>query len=402
MKIGILTFYRVPNFGANLQAISTYLYLKNHGHEPVMIIYDPKRTNERNETELAVQAQTHLQFVDTLMPSHTQRCNGADEINIAIKKYKIEAIIVGSDAVVQHHPLLSRIHKGRRKPFYFSKLPPERMFPNPFWGVDIDPLIPMAMMSVSSQNSRFKLFSKSLKKRMAEALSRMKYISVRDAWTQQLILSVLDSQCRNVPITPDPVFAFNYNVSNLIPTVEDIRSRFNLPDKYVLVCLNAQNLEASQLQDLENKFASHGLHCVAFTLPVGIKFNHPFAYKVDTPLDPLDWYALIKYASGYVGCNMHPIVVSLHNAVPCFSIDHWGTRNFWGRSKDDGSSKVADILERYGLGDNRAVIENNKCVVDSNLIVDKILNYPKGKVAEFSKEWTESYKLMMDNILKSF
>ena len=39
MKIGVLTFLNVANFGANLQATSTYYYLKNHGHVPVFINY---------------------------------------------------------------------------------------------------------------------------------------------------------------------------------------------------------------------------------------------------------------------------------------------------------------------------------------------------------------------------
>ena len=30
MRIGILTFYKVANFGANLQALSTFYYLKSN------------------------------------------------------------------------------------------------------------------------------------------------------------------------------------------------------------------------------------------------------------------------------------------------------------------------------------------------------------------------------------
>lgn len=44
MNIGILTFYRVANFGANLQAVSTYYYLKNNGHNPVLVLYESKET----------------------------------------------------------------------------------------------------------------------------------------------------------------------------------------------------------------------------------------------------------------------------------------------------------------------------------------------------------------------
>ena len=32
MRIGVITYYKVKNFGANLQAVSTYMYLKNNGN----------------------------------------------------------------------------------------------------------------------------------------------------------------------------------------------------------------------------------------------------------------------------------------------------------------------------------------------------------------------------------
>lgn len=66
------------------------------------------------------------------------------------------------------------------------------------------------------------------------------------------------------------------------------------------------------------------MHCIAFPMPVGIRFKHPFAYEIGIPLPVLNWYGLIKYASAYVGSNMHPIIVSLHNGTPCYSIDYWG------------------------------------------------------------------------------
>ena len=37
MKIGLLAYHAVCNFGAMLQLLSTYMFLKNHGHEPVII-----------------------------------------------------------------------------------------------------------------------------------------------------------------------------------------------------------------------------------------------------------------------------------------------------------------------------------------------------------------------------
>jgi len=39
MKIGILTYHAPYNFGANLQAYTTSLYLKSLGHDPMIIDY---------------------------------------------------------------------------------------------------------------------------------------------------------------------------------------------------------------------------------------------------------------------------------------------------------------------------------------------------------------------------
>lgn len=38
--------------------------------------------------------------------------------------------------------------------------------------------------------------------------------------------------------------------------------------------------------------------------------------NISLPISPIEWYNIIKYSVGYVGNNMHPIIVSIHNAVP--------------------------------------------------------------------------------------
>ena len=97
---------------------------------------------------------------------------------------------------------------------------------------------------------------------------------------------------------------------------------------------------------------------------------------------------------------MHPIVISLHNAVPCYSIDNWGTTNFWGKRIDDGSSKVQDILDRYGLSDNRSAITDGRCDVTAEKIFKALDSYDKAKVAEVSKHQYESYSKMMEDCLR--
>lgn len=89
---------------------------------------------------------------------------------------------------------------------------------------------------------------------------------------------------------------------------------------------------------------------------------------------------------------MHPIVVCLHNAVPCFSIDHWGTRDFWGHHKNDESSKVNDILKIFELQEYIVPIEEDHCPVNPSYIVDKIVSFPRQKVLAKSKDMNNIYE----------
>lgn len=402
MKIGILTFYRVANFGANLQALSTYQYMINNGHTPVMINYYDKKwyASFDTKTRQDLQVQEHLKFVKEYLPNQTCLCFSVEDINAEIKRHKIEAIIVGSDAVVQHHPLITRLSRGRRKPIYIAPVSADRYFPNPLWGVGISQEVKMALMSGSSQNSKYNLFSPGTKKKMREALKRFRFLSVRDNWTLKMFKDGL--KVSDVSLTPDPVFAFNYNAGSMVPDKTTIQAKFNLPEKYVLVSLRGQSISFSELESLSNEFRKHNYECIALPMPEGITFKHPFKYEISVPLSPIDWYALIKNADGYVGSNMHPIVVSLHNAVPCYSIDNWGTRNWRGKATDNGSSKVEDIMKICGVGINRITINLVDCHIDAENVVNAIMSFPADSVKKEASILYEKYQTMMQQILESF
>lgn len=399
MNIGILTFYKVANFGANIQGVSTYYYLKKIGHNPIFLNYVSVKTENSLEESYkkSVQTKAHIDFVNSYIENQTENLYNSEDVVAAIDKYHIDAIIIGSDAVVQHHPLLSRIHRGRRKPFYISHPAPERMFPNPFWGCGFDDKIPTVMMSVSSQNSKYSQFSQSLKSRMFRTLNNMKYISVRDTWTLNMMKAI--GVNHDVKVTPDPVFAFNYNAGHLVPSEDDIRKRFSLPKDYVLVSLHSQSLTLKTLDELNSMFKAIGKTCVAFPMPGGVRYQHHFDYEIKVPLSSIDWYALIKYASGYVGSNMHPIIVSLHNAVPCFSIDHWGTKDFFNRTVRDGSSKVEHIMGVFGLKNYVKPIDNDICDVEASVIVDAIQKFPCEHVRKVAIDKYDEYLKMMGEIM---
>lgn len=410
MKIGVLTFLHVANFGANLQATSTYYYLKNQGHTPIFINYTSYQVEITNKISqfkkklqnrsISIQTLEHEKFIKEQIKNQTRNVHTCSQVFEVIKEEGIEAVIIGSDAVAQHWPLFSTLKLGKHRPFWIEPLQQERRFPNPFWGVGFSARIPTAMMSVSSQNSKYPIFTKSVLKRIAKQIDTMTYISVRDAWTKDMMLAAQPS--RSIEVTPDPVFALNYNLGDLIPSENDIRRKFELPEKYVLIGLRSQVYTYEELDKMNELLKSEGKECVAFNIDGVYAYKHPFKYEIKLPLNPLDWFGLIKYASAYIGSNMHPIVSSLTNGVPCFSIDNWGIVDFLGKKKTSKSSKVYDVLSQYGLTDYWCAIENGKCNTTVEKIIEKLHNFPTDKVKQISIKRVNVYKNMMERIISSF
>lgn len=390
-NIGVITFYKTANFGANLQAISTYKYLEQNGFNVIFVNYMSDDTRTRYEQlKDSIEWKGHIATVNSVIKNQTEWCRDAGQILKVIGKYKIDAIIIGSDALLQHHTLISRLRKGKRKPLYVVPVGKDRLFPNLFWGCGFSDKLPVGLLSVSSQNSSYQTFSLLLKCRMKKALGRLKYISVRDTWTLKMVKSI--SPNLEVKKTPDPVFGFNYNANDLIDKKEVILSRFGLPSNYVLVSLFGQNLSYEVLSDLKTLLGKQGIACASLHMPTGKPYKHPFDFEIKAPLSPLDWYALIKYSYGYVGNNMHPIVVSLHNAVRCFSIDNWGRQNFWGRKVNDGSSKIEDVMRDFGVLSNHRMIDNGTCKISASEIVECLNSFPVEEVRKKSDYFYENYK----------
>lgn len=408
MKIALLTFLDVANYGANLQAASTYRYLAGHGHEVWALDYKSYKTCiERSlstwkrrllHQPLRVQDVAHRKFVEEVIKNRISGLHTTSQVAHAILENQFDGVIIGSDAVVQHWPWFSTLRFGKHRPFWIEPMQRERRFPNPFWGKGYSDKIPSAMMSVSSQNSKYDSFSAVTLREMADLLRRMKYISVRDEWTKKMMLTAATDI--NVEVTPDPVFALNQNLSDIIPTENDIRKRFSLPKQYVLVGLRGQTISKSDLAILDHLFKKEGKECVAFDIEGGYSYEHPFNYQIPLPLSPVDWFALIKYSYAYIGSNMHPIVSSLTNGVPCFSIDNWGIRGA-GIEVAKSSSKVYDVLSQYGLQDYWCSIENGICPCPVSEIYDRISNFPKDKVKKISELRVNTYNTMMENIISA-
>lgn len=406
MKIGLLAYHFASNFGAVLQLLSTYMYLQHHGHTPIIINYIPAdlQASYLSTTPPAqVEAQRNMR---RQLWHETELCRNDADIARVIEHEHIDAVIIGSDAVMQHHPLLERVAFPCRTIVGLTRQTSDQRYPNPFWATWQSLLsrkVNFACMSASCQDSRYRLATPSARRGMGSQLMKASYVSVRDEWTRGMV-NYLTRGCIDPPITPDPVFAFNQNAAELIPSHQAVLQKFHLPERYVLVSfLNTS--QPTMNQQWLNRFCE--LMKQQGLTPVKLPYAHADAYgrmehSVPFPLTPLEWYALIKYSAGYVGNNMHPIVISLHNSVPFYSFDTYGTRHFNGLTGSDRSSKIKLLLHDAGLDEQRCRCLGKRFTLPRpELVADALLHTNREKEGDLAARYLDGYNLMMHNLLNS-
>ncbi len=407
MKIGLLAYHSACNFGAILQLLSTYMFMKNHGHEPIIINWVAKDLEELYAKTTPFAQLNNLKQLRKQLWQETALCHTATEVAHVIFEEHIDAVVIGSDAVAQHHVFLERIVFPCRKIVAVESITSDVVFPNPFWGTwedFLDTPVPVALMSAASQDSRYRFISRKLRAQMKKRIMAYSYVSVRDTDTQKMFNFISNKECCP-PVTPDPVFAFNQNASILIPSREEILRKFELPEKYILVSFKGnKRTKVSQkwLDELQTITSAHGIQCVS--LPFSTCRSEGLLDKeIRLPLIPVDWYALIKYSCGYIGNNMHPIVVCIHNSVPFYSFDNYGTKYLNGLFCDSSSSKIRHLLKAADLLDWRtgsnSLIRN--CPTPE-YVFNKIMAFDKDKCASFAKSYLKKYNDMMNSILSRF
>lgn len=406
MKIGILTYHCVPNFGAQLQTLSTIAFLRNHGYEPIVLNWYPKDLEEfYNRRGTESQNMYQLNFARENMPL-SQLCRTIPELVMEIERLGIEHIILGSDALFDYIPEKYRcnfsLKKLKRIPITVTS---NHLLPNPFWGSFndfIEKTIRIYGYAISSQNIPFNDLSSQERKEIKRLLKGFKILTVRDEWTKQFAERIGD--CTDVSVVPDPVFALNNNFKQ-IPSKQQIIDKFGLPEDYILISFFYDKLPNSFINELIHKLETVTTsYCVSFPMPDCLR-RYDTKYKIDLPLDPLDWYALIKYSRGYIGERMHPIIVCLHNSIPFFCFDQYGAKRIiipriWTKFSPE-SSKIYDVLKRAKLSEYSCFYgEANKLTTED--IVNKFLSFDKTKCSEFSKSQLDNYNNAMSKLLLAF
>ncbi|MCD4698893.1 MAG: polysaccharide pyruvyl transferase family protein [Bacteroidales bacterium] len=399
MKIAILTIHSSYNFGANLQALSTYCYLLNHKFDPIIINYIPRDVEKLYDKTTSInQANAHKKFIHKNMKI-SNICRNDNEISEVIKNEKIEGLIIGSDAILKFTPELAKYHLSRKTVFAKSKTLKARNFPNPFWlsfSNKLEKKIPIVLMSASCQGAPFYLLFGKKKQEMKKSLFLFDYVSVRDDWTQKMVYNITQKKLKP-EITPDPVFAFNDNV-NWSEDNDYIKNKFKIKNNYILIGFYNKNvLNQNWFSSLEKIIEKNGYECIELPSPQGGIIN--VKKRISLPISPKDWYLLIKFSSGYIGEKMHPIIVSLHNNIPFFSFDHYSTTHlkYYINYK---SSKIYHILESANLLSNWVSEQKmNLNTITPDYVFKCIEKFDFNKSQKFNVKYFNKYKLLMNNII---
>lgn len=401
MKIGLLAYHAACNFGAFLQLLSTVEYIKKRGDEPLVINWIPSDFRKDYEKRSKQEVRNLYEKLRKIYYPMTDLCESDRQVAEAIEREGIEAVIIGSDAVSQHHPLRERIHFPCRRIIYIAQPTSDRMYPNCFWGSfnkHLKTPVPIAVISGSSQDSLYYFIKGRTKAKMKKSIKDFSFMSVRDDWTQKMMEYLTDGEVRP-QITPDPVFAFNHNASHLIPSKEDIIRKFGIPEDYLILSFKgAKSVNQMWIDEFQRLSEDQGLACVKLPYADAPAFGD-IKFTVGDSISPLEWYALIKHSKGYIGNNMHPIVTSITNGVPFFSFDNYGVAKIDGKWTNGESSKIYHILQKSGLLKYRSYILGKDYVSpEPKEVLSAILNFDKSKEISFADEYYRRYEDMMTEV----
>lgn len=329
MKIGILTFHRPANFGANLQAYATTRLLQAAGHEVKVIDYLRPVDRTYQTTIPQVQYKAHQKFVESHLPL-TRQVYDESGIREVVIEERIEAIVVGADAVWR---------KPNDNNIFFCQ-----WLRNDIRLKDVS----IASLSPAHMGKGFKgLDPKSLAS-IKEDLLRFDYITVRDSWTGYVInRDIFNGQGFKYLVNPDPVIMLSDFINNQMFDSEGLE-----PKKYFLMTLPHNWCNGGRLSKLRHKWYMQfkrlvndsGFSLVELPLPEGASGLH-FDMTIKDGIDPIQWFLWIKNAKAFCGLRFHAIVSAISSGTPFYSMDSYGDNS--------RLSSILDLCKLHSLARKR-------------------------------------------------
>jgi hypothetical protein len=302
MKIGIITIFAVPNYGAMLQAYGLATHLRGQGHDAEVINYRQPALERYFRLKWKFPPPVNRwrflrnggRFVEESIPMGLPELRSRDEFLPHVADY--DAFITGSDQVwftgpVQYYDPLFFLDfpaPGKRKISYAAS---------------------------AGGNESFGGFEPQVR----EALAGFDHLGVRDAHTESLVRPLTDKPLAR---TVDPVFLHDF--------AEILSDQPPVEEPYVLVFGDFRGELARVVREVS---AATGIGKI-------VTLQYPCDEATDRlpSAGPVEWLNHFQHAEFVVTSYFHGSVVAAKFHVPFVSVPTPGRRH-----------KVATLLEPLGL-----------------------------------------------------
>lgn len=394
MKIGILTLHRPSNFGANLQAYSSFRYFLSLGYDVKVVDYVRNKDVDYKNSVVEKQFAAHKLFVEQNLKLTRQISDTEGLINV-VKEEHFDAIIIGADAVWR---------SPKDDCIYFAKW----VFQTP----ELDH-VKVASISPAHMGNGFHDVTEGTRQTIKKCLEKFAFITTRDEWTKNIINRDIFSNNNFIKhINPDPVVTLYRFVGT-----EKWQSCGIAPKSYIVMTLPVDWTRPSRFREKRIKWFSTfkklvnnaGLSLVQLPTPEG-KVDLPFDYTIDYPIDSIQWFLWIRNSKGFCGIRFHAVVSSISNGVPFYSMDSYGDHSrlsmvldmlhlhFLARKKDY-RSKIRNLLQTSGFEDCRT---GRFLEFESPYhVFDLLVQSDASKILDFRNKLENTFDNNMDGLIKA-
>ncbi|MBE2212326.1 MAG: polysaccharide pyruvyl transferase family protein, partial [Opitutaceae bacterium] len=301
MKVGIVTIFAVPNYGAMLQSYGLSSYLRGLGIDAEVVNYRQPALEDYFRFRLGfppalkhwMRLRAGSAFVEQRLHKSPRQLRSVDEFMREADGY--DALITGSDQVWFTGPV------QYYDPMFFLDLPEARA----------------RKISYAASAGGNKTFGEHEDK-VRTALSRFDHIGVRDAHTASLVRPLTDKPFTH---TVDPVFVHDF--------AELLDERPPSSEPYVLVFGDFRGTLAEVVRQVRRQT---GIGKV-----VTLQYPCPEATLRLASVGPVEWLNWFRHASFVVTSYFHGTVVAAKFRRPFVSVPTPGRRE-----------KVSTLLEPLG------------------------------------------------------
>lgn len=334
MRIGILTFHKVINYGAYLQAFSLSNKLqKEFPDDDVEIIDFIAHKQKKRERFMLLWNVKHHGIKGGISELKKRNAFGSAHKFLSLSPKTIctknlnklysyideryDVLIIGSDAVFNWN---------------------QTNFPTPFIP-DYKFSIPVYTYAASVHGLKFLKEEKDKIEKCGEAFNSMKLIGVRDACTENFV-----KYCSNKGHTIhccDPTLFIDkdriYCMGNGVEEKIKQRYNFSLDSKYIVVMAP----DSEMIKQISEKYGKDYKIVSVF-----VKSAYSDIYISD--LDPFEWTAILKKAAVVVTSYFHGTLLSLVQGTPTIVLDYSGycDEHYEGKLKDLMITRL-DLPELY-------------------------------------------------------